>query len=102
MLNLLLLRRLRLVLSFFLCRLLHQFEADRRAINITINSFGTELRKEEREALYPNFGLLYPEGTKKLGQADRVDQVKDIVDTFSVRALTPLPPSVDCMCSGNT
>ncbi|ELR18922.1 Vacuolar proton pump d subunit, putative [Acanthamoeba castellanii str. Neff] len=60
-----------------------QFEADRRAINITINSFGTELRKEEREALYPNFGLLYPEGTKKLGQADRVDQVKDIVDTFS-------------------
>jgi V-type H+-transporting ATPase subunit d len=60
-----------------------QFEADRRAINITINSFGTELRKEEREALYPNFGLLHPEGTKKLGQADRVDQVKDIVDTFS-------------------
>lgn len=25
-----------------------QFEADRRAINITINSFGTELKKEER------------------------------------------------------
>jgi hypothetical protein len=31
-----------------------QFEADRRALNITINSFGTELaaQKEERAKLY--------------------------------------------------
>jgi hypothetical protein len=32
-------------------------------INITINSFGTELQKEDRGALFPNFGLLYPEGS---------------------------------------
>jgi len=41
-----------------------QFEADRRSINITLNSFGTELQKEDRENLYPKLGILYPEGTK--------------------------------------
>jgi len=64
-----------------MCEIL-QFEADRRAINITINSFGTELKKEEREPLYPNFGLLYPEGTERLAKADRVEQVRDIVDAY--------------------
>merc|ERR1712000_170376 len=38
-----------------------EFEADRRAINITLNSFGTELAKAERKKLYPNFGKLDPE-----------------------------------------
>lgn len=32
------------------------FEADRRAINITVNSFGTELSKDERAKLYPDMG----------------------------------------------
>jgi V-type H+-transporting ATPase subunit d len=59
-----------------------QFEADRRAINITINSFGTELKKEERETLYPSFGMLFPEGTEKLTKADKVEQVRDIVDAY--------------------
>jgi V-type H+-transporting ATPase subunit d len=31
-------------------------EADRRAINITINSFGTELTRDERVKLFPAFG----------------------------------------------
>ena len=35
----------------------YQFEADRRAINITLNSFGTELSKEDRKKLYPTIGL---------------------------------------------
>lgn len=39
-----------------------KFEADRRAINITLNSFGTELTKDDRSKLYPNFGNIYPEG----------------------------------------
>jgi len=39
------------------------FEADRRAINITVNSFGTDLSKDERAKLYPLMGRLYPNGT---------------------------------------
>src|SRR5205809_3576499 len=35
-----------------------EFEADRRAINITLNSFGTELSKADRKKLYPEFGKL--------------------------------------------
>eukprot|EP00727_Mastigamoeba_balamuthi_P005478 m51a1_g155 putative vacuolar atpase subunit dva41 (361) ;mRNA; f:504363-506116 len=56
-----------------------QFEADRRAITITINSFGTELTKDDRAKLYPTIGLLYPEGTAKLSRADDLDQVRDSV-----------------------
>lgn len=59
-----------------------QFEADRRSINITIHSFGTELTKEEREKLYPNFGLLYPEGAEKLSKVDDADQVRSIVEAY--------------------
>ncbi|KAJ5647952.1 V-type proton ATPase subunit d [Penicillium odoratum] len=47
-----------------------QFEADRRSINITLNSFGTELSKQERRKLYPEFGKLYPEGSLMLSRAD--------------------------------
>jgi V-type H+-transporting ATPase subunit d len=59
-----------------------QFEADRRAINITINSFGTDLTKDQRETLYPNFGLLYPEGAERLAKADDVEQVRVIVEAY--------------------
>lgn len=52
-----------------------EFEADRRAINITLNSFGTELSKAERKKLYPEFGKLYPEGSLMLSRADDVDGV---------------------------
>lgn len=51
------------------------FEADRRAINITLNSFGTELSKEDRRKLYPEFGVLYPEGTLMLSRADDIEGV---------------------------
>jgi V-type H+-transporting ATPase subunit d len=56
------------------------FEADRRAINITLNSFGTELSKKDRQKLYPSFGKLYPEGTFMLGKADDVDDVRAAVE----------------------
>ena len=52
-----------------------EFEADRRAINITINSFGTELGKQDRRKLYPEFGRLYPEGTLMLSRADDIEAV---------------------------
>ncbi|CAI7596663.1 ATPase V0/A0 complex subunit C/D [Penicillium manginii] len=52
-----------------------QFEADRRSINITLNSFGTELSKQERRKLYPEFGKLYPEGSLMLSRAEDVEGV---------------------------
>jgi len=60
-----------------------QFEADRRAINITINSFGTELTKDDRSKLYPTIGLLYPEGTTRLGKADDVEQVRAAMEFYA-------------------
>jgi V-type H+-transporting ATPase subunit d len=58
------------------------FEADRRTINITINSFNTELGKDERMKLYPKFGSLYPEGQSKLSRVDEVDQVRAICESY--------------------
>ena len=52
-----------------------EFEADRRAINITMNSFGTDLSKEQRRKLFPEFGKLYPEGMLMLSRADDVEGV---------------------------
>ena len=57
-----------------------EFEADRRAINITLNSFGTELSKADRKKLYPSFGKLYPEGTLMLSRADDAEGVRLAVD----------------------
>lgn len=57
-----------------------EFEADRRAINITLNSFGTELAKSDRKKLYPNFGKLYPEGTLMLSRAEDAEGVRLAVD----------------------
>jgi len=64
------------------------FEADRRSINITINSFGTELTKDDRQKLYPNFGLLFPEGTNRLAKTEDTEQVKQSMEYYgSYRAL---------------
>ena len=60
-----------------------EFEADRRAINITLNSFGTELSKAERRKLYPEFGRLFPEGMTMLGRADDVEGVSLAVSGIS-------------------
>lgn len=60
-----------------------EFEADRRAINITINSFGTELSKNDRKRLYPSFGRLYPEGTLMLSRADDMEGVRMAVEGVS-------------------
>ena len=67
-----------------------QFEADRRVINITINSFHTELSKDDRYKLYPNVGLLYPEGIMRLARTDDQDQVRGVIDSIPVIILIGL------------
>ncbi|KAJ1506354.1 H(+)-transporting V0 sector ATPase subunit d [Coelomomyces lativittatus] len=59
-----------------------EFEADRRVINITINSFGTQLSKDDRVKLFPNFGKLYPEGSLRMGRLDDPDGVKAVLDFY--------------------
>ncbi|KAK4685117.1 V-type H+-transporting ATPase subunit d, partial [Tremellales sp. Uapishka_1] len=59
------------------------FEADRRTLNITINSFGTELSKDQRARLFPNIGRLYPEGNNALARADDIETVMAAVDHIS-------------------
>jgi V-type H+-transporting ATPase subunit d len=58
-----------------MCRIL-SFEADRRTINITLNSFGTELSKDQRARLFPTIGRLFPEGNNALARADDIESVK--------------------------
>ncbi|ESZ97315.1 vacuolar ATP synthase subunit d [Sclerotinia borealis F-4128] len=60
-----------------------EFEADRRAINITLNSFGTELSKKDRQKLYPNFGRLSPAGTILLSRAEDIEGVRLAVEGVS-------------------
>jgi len=61
-----------------------QFEADRRSINITLNSLNTELSQDDRAKLYPNLGLLYPEGTSKLMNALDQDSVRSAVEHVEI------------------
>lgn len=56
------------------------FEADRRSLNITLNSFGTPLSKDARARLFPSFGRLYPSGTMALARADDIDQIKGVLE----------------------
>ncbi|CAG0896675.1 unnamed protein product [Darwinula stevensoni] len=65
-----------------MCKIL-AFEADRRAFIITINSFGTELTKDDRAKLYPRCGLLYPDGLAMLARADDYEQVKSVAGYYS-------------------
>lgn len=57
-----------------MCEIL-AFEADRRALIITINSFDTELSKEDRARLFPRCGKLHPDGLAALARADDYEQV---------------------------
>ena len=61
-----------------------KFEADRRAFMITINSFGTELSKDDRVKLFPTCGKLNPEGLAVLAKADEYDQVKAVAEYYAV------------------
>lgn len=60
-----------------------EFEADRRAFIITVNSFGTELKKEDRQMLFPACGKLYPEGLRRLANAEDYEHVKATADYYA-------------------
>lgn len=59
------------------------FEADRRSFIITINSFGTELSKDDRAKLYPRRGKLYPDGLTELARADDYEAVKRVAEHYT-------------------
>jgi V-type H+-transporting ATPase subunit d len=74
--------------------------ADRNAINITLNSFGTPLndpvmRETHRKLLYPAIGELYPEGIDSLVKVDDDAKLVSAVSFYPVyrnifeRFLTP-------------
>ncbi|KAF7669780.1 hypothetical protein LDENG_00124510 [Lucifuga dentata] len=65
-----------------MCSIL-EFEADRRSFIITVNSFGTDLSRADRSALYPCFGKLYPEGLQLLARAEDHDQVKAVAGYYA-------------------
>lgn len=65
-----------------MCEIL-AFEADRRAIIITINSFGTELSKDDRAKLYPRCGKMHPDGLAALARADDYEQVKTVAEYYA-------------------
>ncbi|TDH67008.1 hypothetical protein CCR75_006323 [Bremia lactucae] len=63
--------------------------ADRIAINITLNSFGTPLnepamRISDRKPLYPSIGALYPEATALLAEAGDESALGAVLDSFPV------------------
>lgn len=69
-------------------RALLEFEADKRALSITINSFGTALndqfsRDSERRALYCNFGTLYPEGVESFSKVGDMAQLASALEPYS-------------------
>ena len=53
-----------------------RLQADRRALNITLNSIGTEVTRDERRKLYSDFGLLHPHGHMELAVAEDFDQIR--------------------------
>ena len=66
------------VMSTFL-----SFEADRRAIAITLNSVGTELTHDDKRSLFCNLGSLYPYGHQDLAPAEDFDQIVKVVSEYA-------------------
>ena len=52
-----------------------EFEADRRAIIITLNSLRAPILIDDKETLYPRIGKLYPEATHQLVRAQSESDV---------------------------
>jgi V-type H+-transporting ATPase subunit d len=58
------------------------FEADKRVINISLNSLNNpELTPEDKLSLFPSMGQLYPAYHHELSQVDDVEQLKSIVES---------------------
>jgi V-type H+-transporting ATPase subunit d len=67
-----------------------EFEADRRAIQITVNSFTSNLneqqaRSSERKQLYCTFGQLYPDATmSKFNNVGNMQQLAQALENYPV------------------
>lgn len=81
-----------------LCASVLQFEADRRAFIITVNSFGTDLSGADRSALYPSCGKLYPAGLRLLAKAEDPEQVKAVADCYPVSLISSLMRAAVLLC----
>lgn len=59
-------------------------EADFRTLAVTVNSLNTDLgsNQQDRSALYPNFGYLYPEGTNRLRKAFNESTVRAALEPY--------------------
>lgn len=62
-------------------------EADFRVLLVTLNALNTPLsseqRLQDRNALYPSFGYLYPEGTKELRKAWNETTVRAALEPYA-------------------
>merc|ERR1712054_690783 len=63
-------------------------EADFRVLMITLNSLNTTLGNNQsmlgdRNALYPNFGYLYPEGTDKIRKSWNETTVRSALEPYN-------------------
>ncbi|KAK6456666.1 vacuolar ATPase V0 domain subunit D [Scheffersomyces xylosifermentans] len=57
------------------------FEADKRVINIALNSLNNpDLSAEDKLSLFPSYGKLYPTYHNELSQVDDFEQLKQIVE----------------------
>jgi len=64
-----------------------KMEADHRVLLVTMNalntSLSTESSQQERNALYPSFGYLYPEGTKELRKVYNDTTVRAALEPYT-------------------
>jgi len=61
-----------------------EFEADRRSIIMTLNSFQAPILFDDKEILYPTIGKLYPEGIQKLVMAQNEADVERVIESYDI------------------
>jgi V-type H+-transporting ATPase subunit d len=64
-----------------------EYEADRRAISIMINSFSTPLnepsRRDDRQKLFASFGKLYPEGIAQFPNVGDANSLGAVLENYA-------------------
>lgn len=75
-----------------------RLQADRRALNITLNSIGTEVTRDERRKLYSDFGLLHPHGHMELAVAEDFDQIRAAMEKARPTQHRPACPPTLLRC----
>jgi len=68
-----------------MCELL-EFEADKTSIRLMVNSFGGALnepyQRDFRQKLFPNFGLLYPEGISQFHKVQDITELGAVLSKY--------------------